>query len=482
MRGWRLARGSWIGPAIVAGALALLGVAAWAPGVGATPPEYTTFGREQQIDHEPVVADLLRIWMIYVDQGDGLLIQLPERFAYDPDPGDGDPTRSERIDVLVDGGSNPSSESWRALQFLEKLYPGETRTIEHAIVTHHDSDHVYGLIDVLDDPTVAVEHVYHNGLATWEPGHKAGFRRDRRPENAVYVWNSGQSRLERGMALLEPDGERMQRAYLIGSLAELRTAFANGELGIVYEPLAQAIVGKERPAPVQEFHQAGEGRPFVGQVEAGRSRPSPLGGAIGFEVLWPRDPPRRYGNWGETINGNSVTFRLTYGDFQILFTGDLNELSEEDMLEHLGPARAPAELGCDVLKTPHHGSSHAFQKFFTGGGCSPVVAVASMGEQGFRSKRLGQSNWQHPSTDVIEWLGGAHRVYHTLIHERRFRWEDLSTPAKHQAMYEYSHVLVETDGTWFRVVEIDDVPGDPRLIPTVRETRRGNGTRWIRAR
>jgi len=104
-----------------------------------------------------------------------------------------------------------------------------------------------------------------------------------------------------------------------------------------------------------------------------------------------------------------------------------------------------------------------------------------MGHQGFKSKTMSSGAWQHPSTDVISWLGGSHRVYHTLIHERKFRWSDLRTTADHERMHEYSHILVETDGEWFRIVEVDIDTTDPNSPPSVNNTRRGNGTRWIEA-
>ena len=36
------------------------------------PPDYSSFGREQKISHNPSAGDLLRIWVVYVDQGDGM--------------------------------------------------------------------------------------------------------------------------------------------------------------------------------------------------------------------------------------------------------------------------------------------------------------------------------------------------------------------------------------------------------------------------
>jgi len=56
-------------------------------------------------------SELLRIWVVYVGQGDGLVIQLPTRYDYDPDPGDDDDVRSERVEILIDGGSDSGQDA-----------------------------------------------------------------------------------------------------------------------------------------------------------------------------------------------------------------------------------------------------------------------------------------------------------------------------------------------------------------------------------
>jgi hypothetical protein len=191
---------------------------------------------------------------------------------------------------------------------------------------------------------------------------------------------------------------------------------------------------------------------------------------VRFEPLWPPDQPRRYGDWSYTINGNSVTFKLVYGEFSMLFTGDHNEESEHDLLQMFRDSDRLEALRSDVLKVRHDGSRHSIKAFFDA--VNPVVSVASMGSRGFRS------DWNHPSMEVIRWLGGPHRVYHTFIHERRFLHTHLADEQARNSLIETAHVLIETDGQWFRIVEIQD----PTTIPNVRQTRRGNGTRWIRAR
>lgn len=436
----------------------------------ATPPEYKSFERAQKADYTPEPEDLLRIWMIYVEQGDGLLIQLPPKFNYDPDKSDNDTTRSERIDVLIDGGAMPKSEAWRAADFIRAIYPGADPIIEHAVITHHDLDHVAGLTYLLMDDIPCV-NIYHNGLASYRAGTR-NFPKTTRPPDAIFKYRA--DRLRRGMAFLEPGTHRMKSEYLIENLDDLRTEFDAEHLQGVYEDLAEAVLG----ADVTTFQRVHEDSDFISEAE--RNQRVELA-QMEWNLLWPLNPTRKYGDWGETINGNSVTFRLKYRDFEMLFTGDQNEKSEEALLEHLETEGRLDLLSCDVLKVPHHGSAHAYEAFFKNARLDPVVSVCSMGETGFRSKRLSRSAWQHPDTNVISWLGGSHRVYHTLIHERRFRWQDLDTREKHEAMYEYSHILIETDGVWFRIVEMPDT-GDLTSPPTVQQTRRGNGTRWIRAK
>jgi hypothetical protein len=286
------------------------------------------------------------------------------------------------------------------------------------------------------------------------------------------------------MAFLEPDddgqGEKLQESCLIDTRTDLTDRANNEEFQGIYSELARAITEEEEPVEVTVFQRCAADGPFINDRETELNRGADLTG-IDFTLIWPLQRARKYGHWGETINGNGVTFRLDYGDFSMLFTGDQNEKSEEKLVDHLTEAGELDLLDVDVLKMPHHGSSHAYKPFFcreedNGAYNRPVLSVASMGTKGF------SSSWKHPNPEVIRWLGGSHRVYHTLIHEKRFKWSNLNTRSARERMHEFSHILIETDGAWFRIVEIDAQDGDPDSPPAVAETRRGNGTRWIRAR
>jgi hypothetical protein len=76
-------------------------------------------------------------------------------------------------------------------------------------------------------------------------------------------------------------------------------------------------------------------------------------------------------------------------------------------------------------------------------------------------------------------MGGSHRVYSTFIHERRFKYDDLDEEDARTPFVETDHVVIQTDGHWFRVLEVSDPNAE---FPAVNEVSRGDGTRWIRAK
>lgn len=67
-------------------------------------------------------------------------------------------------------------------------------------------------------------------------------------------------------------------------------------------------------------------------------------GDIKFEFLGPID---QY----ENMNDDSLVFKMIYKNTSVLFTGDIEEKAELDLIEKYGD-----ELKVDILKIPHHGS------------------------------------------------------------------------------------------------------------------------------
>ncbi len=87
---------------------------------------------------------------------------------------------------------------------------------------------------------------------------------------------------------------------------------------------------------------------------------------------------------GLGTNDASLVIRLEYAGRRILFSGDIGEEGEAELLER---RVAGIEVACDVLKMPHHGSRHASGEAFLEA-ASPSLAVASAG----RYNRFGLPN------------------------------------------------------------------------------------------
>jgi len=79
---------------------------------------------------------------------------------------------------------------------------------------------------------------------------------------------------------------------------------------------------------------------------------------------------------GLGTNDASLVFRVDFAGRRILFTGDVGEEGEAELLDR-GAARV--YLACDVLKIPHHGSRHSSGESFLDA-ASPRLAVALAGK------------------------------------------------------------------------------------------------------
>ncbi len=89
------------------------------------------------------------------------------------------------------------------------------------------------------------------------------------------------------------------------------------------------------------------------------------------------------------LNSYSVVLRAVYGETSVLFTGDAETDSEEEMLAQY---RLTGELNCDILKVGHHGSDTSSADAFIKA-VSPTHAVISCGE----GNKHG-----HPVQEILE--------------------------------------------------------------------------------
>lgn len=88
------------------------------------------------------------------------------------------------------------------------------------------------------------------------------------------------------------------------------------------------------------------------------------------------------------INEQSLVFRLEYGGLSALFTGDIEDGGERQILE----CTAPELLRADILKAAHHGSKTSSSPAFLQA-VLPEMAVLSYGEG---------NSYGHPSPEVVE--------------------------------------------------------------------------------
>ncbi len=118
-------------------------------------------------------------------------------------------------------------------------------------------------------------------------------------------------------------------------------------------------------------------------------------GEVSLSCLWPAE--------GFSGDGNEASMVLwcSYGEFDALFTGDLEGQGEAEMLE----GNIPGET-LELLKVPHHGSGGACSEEFLER-LSPGYGIISCG----RNNRYG-----HPAEETLERLRDAGcRVYRTDV-------------------------------------------------------------------
>ena len=117
---------------------------------------------------------------------------------------------------------------------------------------------------------------------------------------------------------------------------------------------------------------------------------------LNIEILWPQHKLIQE----NILNNNSIVFRLNYLNFSMLFTGDIEEIAEKEILKELNNN----SLKADVLKIAHHGSkTSSIQGFLDK--VTPKVALIGVGEN---------NNFGHPNEAVITRLNNyGTKIYRT---------------------------------------------------------------------
>lgn len=108
-----------------------------------------------------------------------------------------------------------------------------------------------------------------------------------------------------------------------------------------------------------------------------------------FTILWPN---LRHKVTDNVLNNNSLVCKLEYKNFSMLFTGDIEEIAEKEILNTYKDNFKI--LKSTILKVAHHGSKSSSTEEFLKA-VNPQIAFIGVGEN---------NNFGHPNVGVIERL------------------------------------------------------------------------------
>lgn len=94
-----------------------------------------------------------------------------------------------------------------------------------------------------------------------------------------------------------------------------------------------------------------------------------------FDILWPDINNEISEN---SINNNSLVCKLVYKNFSILFTGDIEKITENEILKKYKSNFKI--LNSTIIKIAHHGSKSSSSEEFLNA-TKPKIAVISVGEK-----------------------------------------------------------------------------------------------------
>ena len=340
---------------------------------------------------------LLRLSMIDVQQGDGLILETPGGKA-----------------IFIDGGDNQLFARHAAARFRGTT-AAKPLVVDLMLVTHGDADHFDGLNELHKSETdtrpgksifVAPKRYYHNGIAK-RPGKKNGV--DRKETEML-----GPTTTVGGVPFitgLVDDPASLPAGELNGPFTKWMATLA------AWEPRTAAVTG----APIKRRRidqNASDAFDFLHDEEARIELIGPIAEdtPAGPGLRFLKTPPKGAelmlgtveaggGSWSasHTINGHSIAFRLRYRNVRFMFTGDLNQEAGARLRE----AIPGVSLRAEILKAPHHGSADFDMEFLKEVG--PVVSLISSGDESEAKEYI------HPRATLMSALGKATRTTPGII-------------------------------------------------------------------
>ncbi len=339
-------------------------------------------GRSGWVRKESLQSNrILEVNFVDIGQGDGCHIQTPEDKA-----------------ILIDAGEGDNMfrfMRWRFGRFARKF------TFESFLISHPDKDHYLGFTDLLEHNKVHVDTIYHNTIVEQVSGRKSTLGKEKKIGKKKFVTGIVQT-LEELKKITKSAARRGRRFYP----NMLKIAVDSGRVKDIVGLLAST-----------DFRTPNFMPGYAPQDNRGMTLK--LLGPVPHEQASGKPALPRIGNTGVTKNGHSVVLLLEIGNIRMLLGGDLNEPSQEYLLEHytdLDPdPRTPTEMETlvsegrkhfevDIAKACHHGSAHVSPSFLQA--TNPLATIISSGDNEPHS---------HPRPDTLGIIGKYSRSDRPLI-------------------------------------------------------------------
>lgn len=326
---------------------------------------------------------VLKLDFVDVQQGDGALLETPDGKT-----------------ITLDGGDIQLFARYLAARFPGTA-PDARKTIDAMVISHGDADHFAGLTEIRTSETnktalkrffAEPRRVFHNGLV-------------KRPDKV------GE---EKAFGATEKVGE----ATIITGLETDVTTVADEELNKYFKPWKKALLGWQEDGAEIEFRRLSKGDDdafdFLAdegiEVQVLGPIMTEVDGVTGLRFLGkPPDGPE-LGNQvadtefkgldpAHTINGHSIILRLAFGNWRLVFAGDLNKQAGQDLVA--AHEAGDIDLQGEIFKVPHHGSADYSTPFIQA--VEPLVSVVSSGDENSRKEHI------HPRATLMSSLGRCSR-------------------------------------------------------------------------
>ena len=326
---------------------------------------------------------ILEVNFVDVGQGDGAHIQTPDDKA-----------------LVVDAG-----EADNMYRFLRWRFGRFARAFkfENMVISHPDKDHYFGFKPLFEHTKVKIGSIFHNGIIEQVTGGKSSLGKTEKPAGAKKQHITGivktrdelkvitNSKTKRGKRLFP---NMLHTAETSGRVDDIAGVFASEDLA--------------SPAYLPGFapdNDRGMAIKILGPIPTTLSNGKP--GLPSF------------GGTGKTKNGHSVVLQIEIGDVKIQLGGDLNEPSQDYLLEkYTGlkhpPKNTEAEIEmveaarpffeADVTKACHHGSPDVSTTFMRA--VNPIATIVSSGDD---------EPHGHPRPDTLGIIGKHGRGARPLI-------------------------------------------------------------------